>query len=528
MAGSWLAFKKQRCLLLVVQLLFSHVTKGWLSRETNSGQNVRSHPEGVVLSAHSLPTNFYTGELQKGSNCYLAYTKMAELCGMTSERDRSWLATLLTNCHLEGSGRKTILWHPEFALRDASPHEYSLVNRYIPLISDICDRTGNGHHLALFRFQVHNDKRLWSHIEDLEEMVRKANEVNLESERLQEKFQMHSDDALSRSEEILSLTDQLQEATKSLDSQHRQLGAIHNKIQATVNAFAEEKHELTNTMLSFAQEASQKMQSIGELIQLKKDYEDLFANYTILERDLQRRSKDTFCSSTSGSVNRFKQFRFGSNIFQNAWFRILENLLWTSLAAPFRMTRLLNILKRSEVLSGQAQMIIACFQATISFFSVMVCYRAILMMKSLFEDGSYLRDFSEGCFGFLIVLSSSFKSFFHTRIVGQPEGHEQRLRISEQAREVQLRELMKIVNILLDEKIKSCIVHSVQDMQIDAVLAAKFKVFGETYESHMSSKIMRIERRQIHIFKQLQNAQELISSVVVRDKNSTVTCSGKR
>lgn len=516
------AIKISLFLVLVLQWLLSHMTKGWILGETNSAQNVRSHSDGVVLSAHSLPTSFYSGELQKGSNCYLAYTKMGELCGMASERHRSWLATLLTNCHLEGSGRKTILWHPEFALRDASPQEYSLVNRYIPLISDICDRTGNGHHLALFRIQVDNDKRLWTNIEELEEMVRKANEVNLESERLQEMFEKHADDTLSRSKEILSLTNELQEETKSLDLKNRQLRDIHDKIQTTVNVLAEEKHELTSTILSFAQEASQKMQSIGERIQLKQDYDDLFANYTTLENDLQRISMEACGSSASGLVNRFKPVRFAFNIFQNVWLRILQNLLWTSLTAPFRLTRLLNILKRSEVLSGQAQMIIACLQAAISFVTAVVCYRAILTMKSLLENGSYLGDFLESCFELLKVVSSSLKSIFHNRTGGQRTALQKGIMISEQAREVQLRELMKIVNILLDEKIKSLIVRSVQDMQIDAVLAAKFKEFGETYETHMSSKIMRMERRQIHIYRQLQNSQ-----VAVADKNLTVKRSGK-
>lgn len=513
--------------LLIVQLCLSHIADASISRKANLDHNAGSQFERAVSSAHSLPKNFYSGELEKGSNCYLAYTKMAQLCGMASERERSWLATLLTNCHLEGSGRETILWHPEYALRDASPHEYSLVNRYIPLISDICDRTRNGHQLALFRIQVNHDRKLWDNIEELEETVRKANKVNLDSERLQEKFEMYAEDALSRSKEVHTLTGRLNDATTELELKHQELRGIHDKIQDSVNAFAEEKHELTSTMLSFAQEASEKMFSLGEQIQLKNSYNELLVNYTILKDNLRRRS-ESGSEPRFNAVRRVMLFPLESKLFQGLWLRVLRDMLWASLVAPFRLTKVLEILRRSEVLSGQAQNIIASLQAMISFLGVLVGYRAFLTMKGLIEDGSYLRDFLEGCYQLLMILIYPLKYLFQNRIVDQQIGYPQGLAISEQARDVQLRELMKIVNILLDEKIKSCVLHSVQDMQIDATLADKFKEFGETYENQISSKITRIERRQILIFRQLKEAQESISSAAVKDTGVVVRRSKRR
>lgn len=497
----------------------------WIARRENQNQGTEPTREGVVLSSHSLPKKFYTGQLQEESNCYIAYVKLAELCGMASEKQRTWLATLLTNCHLEGAGRKTIQWHPEHALRDVSPQEYSLVSRYIPLISDICDRTGNAHHLAMFQMRVDHDKKLWANIAELEEAVTKATEVNHDSERLFSRFDEVAEDALTRTKHLEDLTTHLGAATKELNQEHKELRMIQNDIQDSMTALSEEKRALAASALNFAQVASEKILSVEESIELRNSYNELLTKYATLKENIHRETHKESMSELESRDHLWQRifpFRQSSGLVAGVWFEIIPRLLWTSLMAPFRMTRILESLRMSGMLSGQGESIIVAMQIIFSSIGVILCYRVIVTLKTLAANGSSLRDFLDGSLQTLKALTSHLRSVYDRRSGEHSMRRKQAIVVSEEDKKVLLLELMKIADTLLDERLQTYLAQCIQSVPIDAALTDKLKEFLQAYDKEISKKICRIEKRQIIIFQKLREAQETTSLAYLKDTGQSM------
>lgn len=471
----------------------------------------------IKTGAHSLPEKFYTGQLEESSNCYLAYSKMAYHCSMISERDRSWLAMLLANCHLEAANRKTIKWHPKHALRYASKDEYSLVNRYIPLISDICSKTGNGHHLALFRTQFHSDRKLWDTIQELGDIVKKAEEVNLESQKLTDFFESATTETVQKSKEVFNLIKGVQSATLTLDTKHKELGQLHEEIASTIKAYTDEKLEIQQIFIKFSSQTQQQMEVMYEGLKTRKEYDQLLANYTLLQNKMQGlqeqeiacqsriREQESTCQAHPTHKRIFyeaigKGFQMPP-LMKSVWMSTVKGLVWSSASAPFRITRLLMVLYNSEVLSRRTKLIIIGAQAGISFVSVLVVFKVLIVIKSLFDN-----------WGAVVRLIASFLGLFgldlFPRQIEKDTRSNRDNRISDTSSTSEREWTEKIVRKVssrLEKRLGSRVQRALQELDVNALLSTKLDEFSEGYEYRVISRMARVEERQIDILGKLQS-----------------------
>lgn len=452
----------------------------------------------VQASSHSLPDQFYTGELQKGSNCYQAYSKMADFCAMASERDRSWLATLLANCHLEAVNRKTIQWHPKHALRYASKEEYSLINRYIPLIADICSQTGHEHHLALFRMQFHNDRKLWDTIEELEAAVSRAAKVNLESHEMTRMFESATSETLEKSHEVFKLIKDLRGATLTLESRHRELEQLHETVTSAVKAYTDEKRDLLGILRNHSTQVNQQVEGINERLRTQMEYNELLANFTYLQEDMQRLRKQLRKQEAVRDSRHVRElYYFGgaikgiqiSSVWRSVWLSVIKGIAWSAVSAPFRMTRLLMILSRSEMLCRSAKLIVIGVQAGISVITAWVVLKVLIVIKNLIDNWSEVIKFIAKCLGFPSLKWRSRWSESETEVkkdVGKSDdgASSERERIEKVLRKVSSR---------LEKRLDSSVQRAVQELDISALLSAKLGEISQTYEHHLLSQIARME-----------------------------------
>lgn len=507
---------------------FFHLTTVWITGAKKKLHASASSSEGVVLSLHSLPNKFYTGELDKGSNCYHAYIKMTELCAMSSEKERTWLATLLTNCHLEAASRKTIQWHPEHALRDASPQEFSLVSRYIPLISDICDRTGNAHHLAMFQMKVDNDRKLWANIEELEETVMKAAAVNLDSERLLSKFDDYSDSVLTQGKKLQDLTIHFNAASRELNAENKELRIIQNKIQQSMALFNEERNELVAIVLNFAQETSSKIQSAEETMKLRSTYDELLKKHALLQKrfrlSLEAQNKNE--ASSKSLWARILSFDCSFSLPGGLWFQFFSGLMWKSFLIPFRVTKGLESLRKSGMLSGQGENFVSTIEVLIKFVGLFVCYRLVKTLKRLVANASLLGDVLDGFLQFMKAVSSQLASLWN---MGCPD-HQTRRRVTsicEEDKRAQTRELIRVADTILTKRIQDLTSQCKEATRVYAARLDKAIQLGRIQTGEIVEKTHRIEKRQIIIFRKLEKAQEAKQDAVLRKTGTNVKRSQK-
>lgn len=458
---------------------------------------MRPKSNEIRASSHSLPEKFYAGQLQKGSNCYQAYSKMTEFCAMASERDRSWLATLLANCHLEAANRKTIQWHPRHALRYASKEEYSLINRYIPLIADICSQTGHAHHLALFRMQFHNDKKLWETIEELEAAVNRAAEVNFESHRLTSMFESATASTLEKSQEVFKLIKDLRGATSSLESKHKELEQLHEMVSSTVQAYTEEKRELLGMLQNHSTQVKQQVEGINVRLRTQMEYNELLTNFTYLQEDMQR-LREQEVARDSRHVREIHSFRAAlkgiqiSSAWRNLWLSAVRGLAWSTVSAPFRITRLLMILNRSEMLGRKAKLLVIGAQAGISFVSVLAVFKVLIVVKSLIDNWSEIVTFILGCFGLPGLKPLPRWTQKETKVKkGAGKSKDEICREKENIEKV-----LRKISSRIEKCLHSSVQRAVQELDINTLLSAKLEEIGQAYEHHLRSHIARVEELQ--------------------------------
>lgn len=332
-----------------------------------------------------LPPEFFTGNVKHGSRCYEAYINLEKYCAMNSELDRIYLATLLANCHLEAAKRKAIDWHQNHRLRKITSQEYSLVNRYIPAILNVCSKSGHGHYLSLFRVQFEHEKQLAYLIKNLQRTVLKARYVNVQSSNISKRFAHVQSDFKNKASEFFRLLENMKNVREILDIKQRELVNLLKEIENSIEIYKHEKNELSLSLKTFTKQVSKQ----NKLLE------------TSWKKQLFRINKHQNCSNTSNSnipkslttfLLRYKLFNLYAVL---PGLQFLRDMCSITIKSIFTILWVLSYLRESRFLGTWAKSTIMLAQSIISFSFVLLCYQLMriisyLVMK-LKDEGKKLK-----------------------------------------------------------------------------------------------------------------------------------------
>lgn len=512
-------------LKVFVLLLAAQVVSGWkLFRSSElpkvpgtALQEVSDYDGELIASVDSLPEKFYAGDMATDSRCMLAYTEMGKFCGSISETKRMRLAALLASCHLEGAGRKPIIWHPDHKLGMATEGEISLVTQYVPLLRTICDRTGNGYDLALFRMQVDTDLKLLSTVEDLRDAVAEARQVNMETQTLASRFKLITKDSQTWSHQIKNITGQLEGTTNSLTSEYRDLESIEQKINNTVRTLAHDNEQFSNDLMEFLRKAYEHVDFLADGAQLQREYNQLSSSCGKLQEEIIRISRVAESCQREMTIRAtyfINLSRILPKVDISMWVEMAQDLwevVLTWIMFPFTLLKHLQIFKTSGWVSPKFRLLFELLQAPLYLSASFLLYKMSMLLSDL--SVFWNPAISLVWLGFellrktLAIVLYPSKALYDLVSTGSAiactcgSGSQTEIPVN-------------LLNALhanianLDHRLSSCIAESVADLEIGENIKGIVGQLEQMIKDEMFGKMYRVEKRQIHIFESLQNVRK--------------------
>lgn len=339
---------------------------------------------------------------EEGSNCHLAREAFAELCSLKTSKERTILASLVTNCHLESSGRPVFHWKPKTRLKGASEEYISQVFHFLPMMEGICEKAGHNPWFLYSNSQSESIGRLFHLVEQIGKATKRlekrpkpkpvptlehcqSNAVDFEKLMLNV-FHTTKFDVLQHADEPRNIIRMLED--KSKDS-NMGLAAISDSIEVLDEKSKDSDKELAEIARSVAG-LRQDLEKLGiDKMQLKRN-SDIIAKFIDWSEHLVSNvSKVEGCSASDeeDSRERTRGFYAGKMIR-----RFLSVGHWTDIVlAPLRLSSRIETLDTCKVLNSDAREFMQTISLCLTVCSLLLvaaviglCTRAVSVCRPLY------------------------------------------------------------------------------------------------------------------------------------------------
>lgn len=354
---------------------------------------------------------FSTGLIpRQNSFCHRARMEFDKLCGLRSATDRMKLASFVTNCHLEVSGRPAFEWDPAEKLRDAESDYVHLVMQFLPLMSGACQKAGYQPFLAQLVTDTKSTDELRSRIIELQEATESLFSANRESSTFAKEYMTASADASKKLTEILKLSAAIKHANDDIDYQRESLRQEADTIKSELREFNKKSLLLFDSMFGRFDGFQSQMRNMADTV--GQIHSDSRVTSMFLKEPLQAITNASVTELSQASSLRDSESDGTSPSFLS--FRKL-GLLKMLVLAPLKLSDRIRQLEKSSLVGPFARDIFSSVQLLLVLLSVYIAYVVLTAFTRIVEAAVH----------FATVLQPSqpilarFARLFRTR--GQPQ-----------------------------------------------------------------------------------------------------------
>jgi hypothetical protein len=252
---------------------------GWGRSTQVPERNLGRQDDSVNVVANlALPKAFYDGVAKRHTWCGQASAAAKSQCHLFTEQDRTKLAVLVANCHLEAMGRRPIVWEADLRLQNARDDDVTLVMHVVGQLETVCRDSGTAWSYALVSEQA---KRFGSVERKLEEiratavLLTSANEETLQSARFV------SDLGKQVTEMRMRMTDQLQSLTNASTMIASQMKALEEAGHRAVAAQLASEAHLRNIVANLTQSLGSVPLVAQELLRSTSGFDAIMQRYQL-------------------------------------------------------------------------------------------------------------------------------------------------------------------------------------------------------------------------------------------------------